>query len=181
MKKIAAFIILGLFIAVLGTLSFSYAADDTGVTNLQFAQFLTQQLNITLPEGSDKLPQDQYYKAMADALAGKGVTYFQESALANIVTNGTMGDVLYQVAGGKDTLDSAGKLNYLVSNGFLTEAPADPNANVTMESLTGTFSSPNLTKVIAETFTNPLNLQSTGKPGSSAPLNSPETQNPSPI
>lgn len=172
MKKIAFVLMLGLVIAAVGAIKLSYAADDSAITNLQFAQFLVQKLNITLPPGADKLPQDQYYKAMADALAAKGINFFVNASPTGKVSSSSLVDVLYAIVGGKENLDSAGKLNYLVSNGFLAALPAGTQGKITMDYLQDVFNNPNLTTIIAETYTPPAGGPPAGEPGEDAP---PET------
>lgn len=169
MKKITLVLILGLVMTTFGMIRLAYAAGDTGVTNLQFAQLLIQKLNITLPPGSDTLPQDQYYKAMADALAGKGINFFVNTSPTDNVSNDRFADVLYTIVGGKENLDTTGKLNYLVNNGFLATLPASTGSNITMDYLNNVFNNPKLSTVIAETYTNPPGGPPAGEPGGGAP------------
>jgi len=183
MKKIWLFSFALILVGLFGMAMGNFAEGQTAkMTNLQFAQFMVNQVSITLPNGVDQLPADQYYSAITNALAEKGINYFLNTKPGDLITCADLADVLYALVGGKEQLDAKGKFDYLVSNGYMTSCPADLNGEVSEQFLNELFSNPKLSGLIAETYTRPLGPAANDtNPGANAPGIAHENKPSSPI
>lgn len=171
MKKLA--ILLAVLIGVAGLTTIASAET---MTNLQFAQLLAQKVGVTLPPGSEQLPEAEYFQALVNALAAKGITNFNNTSPTATVTSGQVAEALYTVIGGKDaSLDLNGKINYLVSKGYLPSVPSDPNTAADLAAVQQTFNNPATSSTIAETYIAPaVPGADAGAAGLDAPAPTPE-------
>jgi hypothetical protein len=145
----------------------SFSEEGSGLTNLALAEYLQGQLNIAVPAGIKGLPQDQYFTALANALAAAGIGNFQNTAYDAQINYGKLVDVLFVLAKGPGDPDTAGKVDYLVSNGYLAAKPST-EAMVSMAELRQIFTNPQLSGFIAQTYVAP-DVNAAGGPGTQAP------------
>jgi len=92
----------------------------------------------------------------------------------DVVTVGQMVEVIYIVVGGKENLDTNGKINFLVNKGYMS-ASTDINSNATFSNLQNIFDNPAVSMLIAETYIPPA--ERAPAPGADAP--NPSSENPS--
>ncbi|MDD5165855.1 MAG: hypothetical protein PHQ57_00490 [Candidatus Omnitrophica bacterium] len=123
MKKTLILIVAGLFLGIGALMELSYAQETSKLTRIELAECLCKRQGINLPP--ENLSKDDYYNAIANALAAKGVNIFQNSKPSDAITCAQAVDMLYDIAGGKENLDTAAKIDFLVKNGYLSTA-ADP-------------------------------------------------------
>lgn len=183
MKKIWMFSIALLFVVLFSMSAGNFAESQTaGMTNFQLAQFMVKQVGITFPAGTDQLPPDQYYSALANALAEKGISYFSNAKADVLVTCADLADVLYALVGGKEQLDTKAKFDYLVANGYMGSCPADFKGNVSEQYLNDLFNNPKLSGLVVETYIRPLGPAANDtNPGANAPGVAHENKPSSPI
>jgi hypothetical protein len=164
MKKMALVSVVVLLIGLLGFATNGFTKDKSGnMTNQQLAQILAEKMNITLPPGSD-------YNALANALASHGINDFLNTKPGDFISCAEFADALYSLVGGKGQLDTKGKLDYLVNNGYMSTCPADLNGQVSDQFVKDIFKNPKLSGLVGETYTNPPGpAGNDNHPGSDAP------------
>lgn len=171
MKKIWILSVAALLVGLLGFATNGFSEDKpVNMTNLQLSQLLVQKLSIELPAGSDKLAPAKYYTVLANALATKGITRFLSAKPEDFFSCADFADILYAVAGGKGKLDTKGKYDYLVKNGYMSVCPTNFNEQVTIQFANAIFNNAKLSGLIAETYTAPANPAANDRnPGANAP------------
>ncbi|NQT33538.1 MAG: hypothetical protein HQ594_07690 [Candidatus Omnitrophica bacterium] len=97
----------------------AYAADPKNMTNAQLADILVKVLDQKMPDGSDKLSDEEYYKVQANILAGQDITNFLDSDPDALVTRGELADILYNVLVGPFDVDPQVKLDFVVYLGYV--------------------------------------------------------------
>lgn len=145
-------------------------AEGDAMTHLQFAQLVANKAGVTLPAGSEQLSEADLYTALANALAEKGIANFQGKNAGDPVNFSFVIEVVYIMVGGTEALDLNGKVDYLVTNGFLVNAPGDLNAEAGVPEVQAIFDNPAVSGLIAETYTPPAGPGApAGIPGAGAP------------
>ena len=132
MKKTLIVLVASAFIIMLGALDFSYAAMGK-LTRTELAECLCKRQGIKLP--AENLAKDAYFNALANSLAEKGITMFLNSNPTDVLTCAQAVDTLYTIAGGTGNVDAAAKINFLVKNGYLSDAADPTNAASTCEQI----------------------------------------------
>ena len=170
MKKIAILMILAFLI---GFTVNGFTAENkpaAGLTNLQFAKILMQKMHLTLPAGSEKLAPNDYYNALANALAENHISQFLNTKPNDPFTCASFIDVLYAMVGGKRGLSTKDKAEYLVKNGYIKTCPANLSGQVSEQFVNETFNNSKLLGTTVENYTSPPGLAGGDRnPGSSAP------------
>lgn len=156
---LAAFIVL--------PVSNCFSAQEQPLTNLDFAEFLVQQLGIDVPAGAKTASKEGQYSTLVNALAAAGITYFQNTHYNSQISFANVVEVVYNVVGGKEGLNIAQKEEFLTRNGFLTQSMGG-GSTVTISQLRNIFSVPALSGLIAEAYAEPEAGEVT-MPGDNAP------------
>ena len=124
--------------------------QNCGWTNMRFAEFLGQKNGINLGPDEKNMSMEDRYKALANALSQKGISYFLTAKPTAPLTCCGAADALYASSGGKDSGSTCNiKIDYLIKNGFL-KSGIDP---------CGVLCNP------AETFTPAVERPRTNPPG----------------
>jgi hypothetical protein len=111
------FLFVGLSCVVMAADQGAPVDQNCGWTNMRFAEFLGQKNGIKLDAN---LPDNDKYKALANALSQKGISYFQTAKPTDLLTCCGAADALYASSGGKDAGSTCNvKIDYLIKNGAL--------------------------------------------------------------
>lgn len=138
-------------IVILAVANFAFAAD---LTNAQLASMIVSLIGIELPPGTENLSAQESFEVMANALATRGINAFVGADKDAAVTYGQFADIIYVMVGGTDTtLDTAGKIQYLVDNGYM--GVVDPGTLVLSEDAVRIFDNPVFIGVVADTYSPP--------------------------
>ncbi|MEW6101569.1 MAG: hypothetical protein AB1481_04670 [Candidatus Omnitrophota bacterium] len=105
----------------------AFAAGDGKLSKLELAECLVKRQSIELPAGVESLPEENYYKVVANALARSGINIFLNSQPNDPVSCFEIVDILGNIAGLDEKLDSTAKINSLVQMGYLSKV-SDPSA-----------------------------------------------------
>jgi hypothetical protein len=143
----------------------SFAADNPGVTLTKdkLAYMLVNLLGIKMPDNIGTLSEKEAFEIMANALASKGINSLLKADPVSEVAYCDLVEILYVVLKRTEPLDTNGKMQYLVKNGYMSMK--DCAAKVTVEEAAEILKNPAFTGLIAEAYSEPEGSNPNGAAG----------------
>ena len=115
MRKVALICVITIVIAAMSSV-FALKANAKDLTNTEFAELLTNALDIEIPAGSEDLTPTEYFEVLSNVLASSDINYFVGKSANAAVSFRDIVTVLYDVVGGPEGANITEKTNYLAEN-----------------------------------------------------------------
>jgi hypothetical protein len=134
--------------------------------NMQFAEFLAQKYGISIPDTTPPMSNEDKYKALANSLSEKGITFFLTAKASDPVTYDGVAEALLQITGagaGKDISTCSLKVGLLADAGLLKLGEGTTSADACGKPC------PN----VEEIFNNPLVVEKYAPPAGENPVGRP--------
>ena len=128
-------------------------SDEAAITNAELAELVASVVGITLPLDPQELSDKEYYEAISNALAVGGIDYFVGKDETSKIKASDLADLVYLIIGGKEKLDSHGKIKVLIDEGYMT--PIDPGSYVSLSYAVVVLNHPSFSVLLAEAYQDP--------------------------
>ena len=165
MRKIIMVVCVSVFLFAL--VAHNSFADESALTNVEFAELLVSTMGIELPEGTEDLSDAEYFDVIANILASRGIENFVGADPQNTITFGEMVNILYVMVGGTEELDSAGKIAYLVESGVVVDY-GSPDATISLVQAQDILNNPAFADLVVEAYRPPAGVGPSGTVGAIA-------------